>query len=194
MATEALVNDRAFADPMRGSTRRRGCLRPLAAGLAIALVGLMSGDRGARSANLVQGIDPLEILDLQVKLNVLFVVDTSNAMGLNPEGTLRVGGDDPKSRLYATKQALRELIAENDGTANFGIIDMNADQTRLALGRSAPLMYVSADASAVSWAGSSAGQSPGTRSTTSAPSTASSPSCAAGDWPASRVSVTTRAP
>src|SRR5688500_18884568 len=138
MATEALVNDRFFVDPARGRSRRRGWKRPLAAGVAIALVGLLAGDRGARSANLVQGIDPLEILDLQVKPNVLFVVDSSAAMGFNAEGTLYVGGDDPKSRFYAAKQALRELISENDGTANFGIIDLNANQSLLALGTPGP--------------------------------------------------------
>ncbi len=148
MATEALVNDRAF-DSARAPRVRRGWRRPLAAGVAIALVGLLAGDRGAQTANLVQGIDPLEILDLEVKPNVLFVVDSSSAMGLNPNGRTNVGGDDPLSRFYGTKQALRELIADNDGKANFGIIDLNADQTRLALndvtGRRGPLIYVSTD-------------------------------------------------
>lgn len=156
MATQAVVNDRAL-DMAPASRPRRGWRRPLAAGVAIALVGLLAGDRGARSANLVQGIDPLEILDLQVKPNVLFVVDTSIAMGLNHSGTINVGGDDPHSRFYGVKQALRELVADNDGKANFGIIDLNADQTRLVLdditGRRGPLIYVSADANAASWLG-----------------------------------------
>jgi len=156
MATEALVNDRVF-DQTGGSSRRRGWKRPLAAGVALALVGLLAGDRGARSANLVQGIDPLEILDLQVKPNVLFVVDSSSPMGLSADGAVYVGGDDPNSRFYGAKQALRELIAENDGTANFGIIDLNADQSLLALnditGRRGPIIYVSADGTAANWAG-----------------------------------------
>lgn len=156
MASEALVNDRAFIDPARRT--RRGWKRPLAAGVAMALVGLLAGDRGARSANLVQGIDPLEILDLQVKPNVLFVVDTSTRMGFNAEGTLYVGGDDPNSRLYQAKQALRELITDNDGKANFGIIDLNANQSQLALsaplgGETGALVYVSADPGAATWAG-----------------------------------------
>ena len=142
MATEALVNDRAL-ESAGGARRRRGWRRPLAAGVAIALVSLLAGDRGALTANLVQGIDPLEILDLQVKPNVVFVVDTSTAMGLNAEGTLYVGGDDPASRFYQTKQALRELIVENDGIANLGIVDLNADQSQLALTAAAPMIYVS---------------------------------------------------
>ena len=159
MATQALVNDRAL-EMARAARRRRGWRRPLAAGVAIAMVGLLAGDRGALTANLVQGIDPLEILDLQVKPNVLFVVDSSSAMGFNAEGTLYVGGDDPASRFYRTKQALRELVSDNDGKANFGIIDLNADQNQLALStpslaggdRPGPLVYVSADASAATWA------------------------------------------
>lgn len=155
MATEAVVNDRAL-NMAPAARSRRGWRRPLAAGVAIALVGVLAGDRGALTANLVQGIDPLEILDLQVKPNVVFVVDSSTAMGFNAEGTLYVGGDDPASRFYRTKQALRELIADNDGTASFGIVDLNADQSQLALsavnGRRGPLVYVSADANAATWA------------------------------------------
>jgi hypothetical protein len=158
MATEAVVNDRALWTLPPAARSRRGWRRPLAAGVAIALVGLLAGDRGARTANLVQGIDPLEILDLQVKPNVLFVVDSSHRMGLNPEGTLYVGGDDATSRLYRTKQALRELITDNDGKANFGIIDLNADQSQLALGvtalhsqRPGPLVYVTADTTGATW-------------------------------------------
>jgi len=152
MATEAVVNDRA-PDMAPAAHSRRGFWRPLAAGVAIALVGLLAGDRGALTANLVQGIDPLEILDLQVKPNVLFVVDSSAAMGFNPERSLYVGGDDPSSRFYRTKQALRELISDNDGKANFGIIDLAADQTQLQLSTPgpdgvAPLVYVSAAADA----------------------------------------------
>ena len=119
MATEALVNDRAF-DSARAPRTRRGWRRPLAAGVAIALVGLMAGDRGVNTANLVQGIDPLEILDLEVKPNIVFVVDSSQDMGLNANGSTNVGGDDPNSRFYGAKQALRELIAENPRSRTLG--------------------------------------------------------------------------
>src|SRR5687768_512900 len=153
MATSAVMNGRAVA---ASAPRRRGWARAVAAGMALAMAALLVGDRGL-TANAVQGIDPLEILNLQVKPNVVFVVDTSVEMGLNPEGTLYVGGDDAHSRLYQTKQALRELIAGNDGKANFGIVDLNADQSQLALsdinGLRGPLVYVSADAEAATWAG-----------------------------------------
>src|SRR5688572_23199794 len=114
MATEAVVNDAALEMMAPPARSRRGWVRPLATGVAIALVGLLAGDRGAMTANVIQGIDPLEILDLQVKPNVLFVVDTSVDMGLLPQGTPYVGGDDAASRLYLVKQALRELISDND--------------------------------------------------------------------------------
>lgn len=138
MATSAVVNGRAMAPPVPA---RRGWARVVAAGVAMGMAALLVGDRGL-TANAVQGIDPLEILNLQVKPNVVFVVDTSAQMGFNPEGTLYLGGDDPHSRLYQAKQALRELIAGNDGKANFGIIDLNANQAELALSRTAPLVYV----------------------------------------------------
>jgi hypothetical protein len=153
MATAAVFNGRANATSVPA---RRGWSRVLAAGVAIGMVVLLVGDRGL-TANAVQGIDPLEILNLQVKPNVVFVVDTSTNMGMNPEGTLYVGGDSPDSRLYQTKQALRELISDNDGKANFGIIDLNADKSQLVLGDinglRGPLVYVSADANASRWAG-----------------------------------------
>jgi len=117
----------------------------------MALSALLVGDR-AMTASAVQGIDPLEILNLQVKPNVLFVLDTSSAMGFNPEGTVYLGGDDHSSRLYQVKQALREVIAANDGRANFGIISLNANQAELALSRTAPMVYVSADRGAATWA------------------------------------------
>ena len=125
MATSAVMNGRAVA---ASAPRRRCWARAVAAGMALAMAALLVGDRGL-TANAVQGIDPLEILNLQVKPNVLFVVDTSTRMGFNPEGTLYVGGDDPHSRLYQAKQALRELVTDNDGKANFGIIDLNANRS-----------------------------------------------------------------
>src|SRR5687768_549775 len=156
MATSAVMNGRAVA---ASAPRRRGWARAVAAGMALAMAALLVGDRGL-TANAVQGIDPLDILNLQVKPNVVFVVDTSTDMGLNPEGTLYVGGDDPHSRLYQTKQALRELIADNDGKANFGIVGMNANQAELALQGSlpntarTPMVYVAdpRTPSAATWA------------------------------------------
>jgi hypothetical protein len=118
------------------------------------MAALLVGDRGL-TANSVKGIDPLEILNLQVKPNVVFVVDASTDMGKNPEGTHAVGGDDPESRFYQTKQALRELITANDGRANFGIVSTSADPNRLVLNDvnnlRGPLIYVTADATGASW-------------------------------------------
>src|SRR5688572_29869175 len=148
MATSAVVNGRAMES---SPPARRGWTRVLAAGLAVGMTALLVGDRGL-TANAVQGIDPLEILNLQVKPNIVFVVDTSTAMGFNPEGTVYLGGDDPHSRLYQAKQAIREAIAGNDGKANFGIVSLNANQAELALSRTAPMVYVSADATAATWA------------------------------------------
>jgi hypothetical protein len=151
MATEAVVNRTTLALKRTSPGVRRGWKRPLAAGVALGLVALLSGDRGVSSANLVQGIDPLDILNLQVKPNVVFVIDTSRDMGLVNEGVIRVGGDDPRSRLYQVKQALRQLMTDNDGKANFGIIDLNADQAQNVLSDDAPLVYVSLDPQGAQW-------------------------------------------
>src|SRR5947209_4681917 len=133
----------------RGARRWR---RPAAFGLALGLAALLVGDRG-RTANAVQGIDPLEILNEQVKPNVLFVLDSSRAMGFTPDRTKYVGGDDARSGFYQAKEALRELLKENDGRANFGVVDLSADPLQLGLTNDGPLVYVSTNAAAQTWDG-----------------------------------------
>ncbi|PYQ15518.1 MAG: hypothetical protein DMF80_08670 [Acidobacteria bacterium] len=133
----------------RGARRWR---RPAAFGLALGLAALLVGDRG-RTANAVQGIDPLEILNEQVKPNVLFVIDSAVQMGFTDDLTHYVGGDDAQSRFFQVKEAVRELVRENDGRANFGIVDLSADLTQLGLNYNGPLVYVSLDATAATWDG-----------------------------------------
>jgi hypothetical protein len=77
-------------------------------------------------------------------------------MTRTPDGTHSVGGDDPESRLYQAKQAIRELITDNDGRANFGIVDLNGAQASLVLSDTSnnlrgPLVYVSADPTGATW-------------------------------------------
>ena len=65
-------------DGGRPMTRRFSLPRTGALLLAGVLVFLLAGDRGMTAAAL--GIDPLEVLDLQVKPNVFVVLDTSGSM------------------------------------------------------------------------------------------------------------------
>lgn len=158
MATE-VIGVPATAEWNDGPARRRGYSRPAAWGVALALLALLSGDRTGLTAGAVQGIDPLDILNLQVKPNVVFVLDSSLRMGLTAEGTHYVGGDDPKSRFYMAKQALREVVSANQGVLNMGLIDMSAKQASLQLNdpfpgtHNGPFMYVSDDPNAAAWIG-----------------------------------------
>jgi len=135
----------------------------LAAGLMLFLV----GDRAAATA--IPGIDPLDVLDLAVKNNVLFIVDTSGSM----TGTVKrnhdqePGGDDPAGRFYQAKRALREVVRESEGIANFGLgtfhqtyedreirakVDMTTPATRPYQTTSeGPINYISQDAAAATW-------------------------------------------
>ena len=106
-----------------GESRRWSRAGRLASwGLAAALVLVLAGDGALYSASVVQGVDPLDILDFQQIPNVLFVVDTSSTMGgTASDPDYWVGGDDSQSRLYRAKVAIRHVIDANKGRANFGV-------------------------------------------------------------------------
>jgi hypothetical protein len=125
---------------------RRVWARAAAWGAAVGLVALLTGDGGFTATP--PGIDPLEILNLQVKPNVLFVIDTSSSMQLTPDTQHMVGGDDPRSRFYQAKVATRQVIKSNQGRANFGLADFHPDPSVLVLDTDGPLVYVSRDAEA----------------------------------------------
>ena len=155
MATQATTADGVLDGGPRQGRRWPWTARTVATGLAAGLLALLAGDRVGRGANQVQGIDPLDILNLQVRPNIVFVVDTSRSMGTPPDDlTLQVGGDDPSSRLYQVKVALRQAIADNAGNANFGIVDMSSNLANVTVkNTSGPLLYVSTDPNAAVWTG-----------------------------------------
>ena len=154
MATQATTADGVLDGGPRLGRRWPWTARTVAMGLAAGLLALLAGDGIGRGANQVQGIDPLDILNLQVRPNIVFVVDTSRSMGTPPDDmTIQVGGDDSQSRLYQVKVALRQAIAENAGNANFGIVDMSSNLANVSVkNTSGPLLYVSTDPSASLWA------------------------------------------
>jgi hypothetical protein len=92
-----------------------GWARAGLAGLVAGLMLLLSGD-GVRSAGV--GIDPLEILKLQVRANVLLVLDSSGSMG-ETTGGVNTGGDYSFSKLYQAKQVLKTLVSANQERVSF---------------------------------------------------------------------------
>ena len=161
---------RALSVPLLRLSWRRGLSLALAAGL----MSLLVGDR-ARAITVNPGIDPLAILDLQVKPNVLFIIDTSGSMKWPPDtDNFSLGDDDPASRIYQAKQAVNTVIQANATNMNFGLATYNILDSNKTLNRTTdfdadgfvdgPLVYVSKDANAGQWLGTTT--TPGTVSGT----------------------------
>ena len=110
MSAEAVV---LGSDGKEGKTMtRRGYAlgRQLAAFAALAVLALsLSGDRTSAAGvpATVYGQDPLEVLELKVRPNVIVVLDTSGSMTNNvPETFNTRSGDHPRSKLWQGKQVL----------------------------------------------------------------------------------------
>ena len=127
--------------------RRRWSSRTLAAGLGLAVALLANlGDRAFSASAANAGIDPLQILDTGVKNNVLFMVSTSDTMAGTPQAPAAfVSGDDRASRFYQVKTALRNVITQNVGKADFGVATFHPDLTQHALSDAKGLVYVTQD-------------------------------------------------
>jgi len=107
------------------SRRTRGIL----SGVVSALLILMAGDRASTSpiiSGIEVGIDPLDILRIQSRPNILLVLstastmsDTLNSPSLPSASRLTLGGDHPRSKLAIAKQTIRQFITDNQTTANF---------------------------------------------------------------------------
>ncbi|HET8646467.1 MAG TPA: hypothetical protein VFO85_13315, partial [Vicinamibacteria bacterium] len=135
-------------------------LRTTGLPLAVGMVALLGGGSPARMAPPPGvGIDPLEVLDQQVKHNVLIVLDTSRTMKAPfDRGSFSVGGDDPASRFYQVKQALKAAVTANQARANIGLATFNVLDADKTVNRTqdlegdtradGPFIYVSADAGA----------------------------------------------
>jgi hypothetical protein len=86
--------------------------------LAAALIFALAGDRGLTAPAL--GIDPLEVLDLQVKPNVFVVLDTSGSMeDLTNNSASAYGGDHIRSKMWQSKQVLKSVFQANQDKASF---------------------------------------------------------------------------
>ena len=124
MDRESLVPD--GTDGKEGiAMKRRGLAlgRRFAAAAAAAVLALsLAGDRG-RAATVpaaVYGQDPLEVLELKVRPNVIVVLDSSGSMTNNaPETTNTVSGDHPRSKMHQAKQVLKTVIRNNQDKVSF---------------------------------------------------------------------------
>lgn len=101
--------------------------RLAAVALAMALMLSLAGDRGraATVPAIINGQDPLEVLSLKIRPNIIIVLDSSGSMTrLADEGGLSNGdnprsGDHPRSKMLQAKQVLRQVIATNETKASF---------------------------------------------------------------------------
>jgi hypothetical protein len=143
-------------------TRRSTWLRPLGWGLMVGLLFLTTGDRGATAPPPGIGIDPFEVLDLQIKNNVLIVLDTSGSMKWPTDlDNFTLGGDDPASRLFQAKAAIRSVVNSNQTRINFGLATYNILGNAKTLNqgqdfegdgrKDGPFIYVSADSQAANF-------------------------------------------
>lgn len=133
--------------------RARSLGRTLGLGFALGLALLANlGDRAFSASAANSGIDPLQILDTAIKNNVLFFVDTSGSMAGTPENqNFVVGGDDPASRFYQMKRAVREVLAANAGKANFGLATFDPNPADAQLLPADGLIYVTQDPTGSGW-------------------------------------------
>jgi hypothetical protein len=127
-------------------------------GTALGLGLLLVGDQRMQAAAEF-GIDPLEVLDVQIKNNVMIIFDTSGSMKWPTDtDNFSVGGDDPASRFYQAKAAVDQVVRANRSVMNFGIATYNAlasdkelnnDESFDNDGRDdGPVVYVSGDVAA----------------------------------------------
>ncbi len=105
-------------------TRRGLALgRQIATFAALAALALsLSGDRTSAAGvpAPVYGQDPLEVLELKVRPNVIVVLDSSGSMQwLVDENDYAQSGDHPRSKLYQAKQVLKQAVQNNQDKVSF---------------------------------------------------------------------------
>jgi hypothetical protein len=145
--------------PVMSTWRRLLRRRPYALTLAGGLFVLLAGDRAQLAPPPGVGIDPFEILDQQVRNNVLIVLDTSGSMKWpSDRDNFTLGGDDPVSRMAQAKAAIKAVVQANQNRVNFGLVSYNILNLSKTINRGqnfegdgrvdGPFIYVSADAEA----------------------------------------------
>jgi hypothetical protein len=79
----------------------------------------MMGDQSQTASAANRGIDPYEILDLQIRPNAIIVLDSSGSMREEATGAYTLSGDDPNSKLATAKRVLKTVIANNKDKISF---------------------------------------------------------------------------
>jgi hypothetical protein len=164
------------------SVKRHTWSRALVFALAVGALFMTQGDSLSQVVTATIGIDPLSILDLQVKPNVLVVLDTSGSMRFPPNtaiggstADLNLGGDDPVAKMYQAKTALTQVLTQHANDINFGFASYGVTNTGKELvepsfqdsnGAVGPLTYVSIDAAADAYTGGAGGAASGQGTTT----------------------------
>jgi hypothetical protein len=94
-----------------------GWSRAAYSGVAIGLTLLLSSSSARLATS--SGIDPLEILQLQVRPNIMLVLDSSGSMGegVNTNGNL--ANEHPDSKIYVAKQVLNTFVQANQAKVSF---------------------------------------------------------------------------
>jgi hypothetical protein len=105
-------------------TRRGLALgRQLALVAAVAALALsLSGDRtkAAGVPATIYGQDPLEVLELKVRPNIVLVLDTSSSMQYTQDGRTDLNSaDHPHAKLYLGKKVLKDIVAQNQDKVSF---------------------------------------------------------------------------
>ena len=129
MSTNAIILDRNDPGPL--PLWRSIWQRAATVGLAAGLVFLLTGDHGAR-ATPPSGIDPLEVLNLQVRANAFIILDSSGSMrerldcvDINGNGNCDTAaegelvGDDQNAKLFLAKQVLKQVVTQNQTKVSF---------------------------------------------------------------------------
>jgi hypothetical protein len=96
--------------------RQLGVFAVLAA-LALSLSGDRTSAAGVPAA--VNGLDPLEVLELKVRPNVIVVLDSSGSMNQTVKNVAMGSGDHPLSKLWQAKQVLKKIVADNQDKVSF---------------------------------------------------------------------------
>jgi hypothetical protein len=160
MATTTMENTRMTGGgPVMSTWRRLFRRRPYLLMSAGALVIALSGDRASMAPPPGIGIDPFEVLDQEVRNNVLIVLDTSGSMKWPTDrDDFSMGGDDPGSRMFQAKAAIRAVVQSNQNRVNFGLVSYNVANLSKTINRGqdfegdgrtdGPFIYVTADGAA----------------------------------------------
>jgi hypothetical protein len=131
MTPQAVTNgggERKEGTAMNSRAKTAGRRFAVVLGLAV-LALTVAGDR-SRAASVpatIYGQDPLEVLELKVRPNVIVVLDTSGSMkwslqaSANPTDNFYPpqAGDHPRSKVWQAKQVLKKIVEGNQDKVSF---------------------------------------------------------------------------